>query len=243
MKTSNWFARLCAAVVLIMAPLSLLGAINDDIARELKLTKYVEPIFPDMARLAGLGEGHVALAISRTPDGVPVDILVLKATDSLLAASAIEAVKEWRFQPSTDPADLVARTVRIGFRLGGVVVYPFGKKHIDEVLGAVNDLKLREPVKVPRIQALAQTPKALTQTMPAYPSSLQKRAIEGEAKVRFYVDEQGHVRLPEVIEATTPEFGDAAIAAVSQWRYEPPLDGGRRIVASDHWAFQFRANN
>lgn len=243
MNTSKWFARLCAAVVLTMAPLSLLGAMNEDIARELKLTKYVEPTFPNVVRLDGLGEGHVALAISRTPDGVPTDVLVLKATDPLLAAAAIEAARQWRFEPATDSAELATCTVRIGFRLSGVVVYPFGKRHIAEALGAVEDLKLREPIKVPRVQSLSQAPKALAQPMPAYPVALKSQAIQGEAKVRFYVDEQGHVRLPEVIEATTPEFADAAIAAVSQWRYEPPQDGGRRVVASDRWAFQFKANN
>ena len=45
------------------------------------------------------------------------------------------------------------------------------------------------------------------------------------------------------IEASTPEFGEAALAAVAQWRYEPPQQGGRTIVASDNWAFQFKANN
>lgn len=242
MHTPTLFARLCAAVVLI-APLCLPGSMNDGIIRELKLTKYVEPDFPDMARLEGLAEGHVALAISRTPDGLPADILLLKATDARLAAAAVEAVRAWRFQPTNDPAELVARTVRIGFRLSGVVVFPFGKKHIEEVLDAVSDIKLREPVRVPRVQSLAQAPKALARPMPVYPATLQSRAIEGSAAVRFYVDEEGRVRLPEVIEASTPEFGEAAVAAVAQWRYEPPRQDGRTIVASDNWAFQFKATN
>lgn len=243
MHTPTLFTRLCAAVVVLAAPLSPLGAMNEEIIRELKLTKYVEPDFPDMARLEGLGEGHVALAIGRTAAGEPTDILVLHATDSRLGEAAVEAAREWRFKPSTDPADLLIRTVRIGFRLNGVVVYPFGKKHIEEVLDAVSDVKLREPIRVPRVQALAQAPKPLAQPMPAYPTSLQSKAIEGSAAVRFYVDEEGRVRLPEVIEATTPEFADAALAAVTQWRYEPPQHRGRYIVASDNWAFQFKANN
>lgn len=239
MNTPTLFARPCAAVVLILAPLSLFGAIDDELIRELKLTKYVEPAFPSMARLSGLAEGHVALAISRTRDGMPADILVLQATDPALGIAAAEAAREWRFQPTNDPAELAARTVRIGFRLSGVVIYPFGKQHAQEAQAAVNEQKLREPVRVPRVQSLARP---LTQPMPAYPAALRSRAIEGTAAVRFYVDEEGRVRLPEVIEATTPEFAEAALAAVAQWRYEPPLAGGRRVVASDHWAFQFQAN-
>ncbi len=243
MHTPTLFARLCAAVVVLVAPLSLLGAINEGIIRELKLTNYVEPDFPAMARLEGLGEGHVALAVGRSAAGEPTDILVLHATDPRFADAAVHAARQWRFQPSTDPADLVTRTVRIGFRLNGVVVYPFGKRHFEEARDAVSDVKLREPVRVPQLQSLAQAPKALAQPMPAYPAALQNTAIAGSAAVRFYVDEEGRVRLPEVIEATRPEFAAAALAAVAQWRYEPPQQRGRNIVANDNWAFEFKANN
>lgn len=243
MQTPTWFTRLSAAVVVLAAPLSLLGAMNEDIIRGLKLTKYVEPAFPAMARLEGVGEGHVALAIGRTASGEPTDILVLSATDSRLAAAAVEAAHEWRFQPTNNPAELATRTVRIGFRLSGVVLYPFGKSHIEEMLGAFSDSLLREPIRVPRLQTLDRAPKALKQPMPVYPAKLQPKAIEGSAAVRFYVDEEGRVRLPEVIEATTPEFADAALAAVAQWRYEPPQIEGRNIVASENWQFQFKANN
>ena len=61
--------------------------------------------------------------------------------------------------------------------------------------------------------------------------------------MRFYVDEDGRVRLPEVIQATEPEFAEAALAAVKQWRYEPPQLGGRRVIACDNWNFKFAANN
>lgn len=243
MHTPTSLTRLCAAVVVLAAPLSLLGAMNEEIIRELKLTKYVEPVFPDMARLEGLGEGHVALAVGRTAAGEPTDILVLSATSSRLATSAVEAAREWRFQPTNDPAELVPRTVRIGFRLSGVIIYPFGKRHIEEVRDGVSDIKLREPIRVPRLQSLARAPKPLAQPMPVYPAKLQSKAIEGSAAVRFYVDEEGRVRLPEVIEATTQEFADAVLAAVAQWRYEPPLHGGRSVVASDNWSFQFKATN
>ena len=174
MHTPTLLARLGAAVVL-MAPLSLVGSMNEEIIRELKLTKYVEPIFPDMARLAGLAEGHVALAISRTPAGMPSDVLILQATDPILAGAAVDAARQWRFRPTTDPAELAARTVRVGFKLGGLVIYPFGKRHIDEVLSAVDDKKLREPIRVPGLQTLAGAPKALSQPMPAYPAASTAR--------------------------------------------------------------------
>jgi len=243
MHTPTLFARLCAAVVVLVAPLALLGAMNAELVRALHLTKYVEPAFPDMARMEGVPEGHVALAISQTPDGAPADILVLQATDPRFGVAAAEAAREWRFEPTNDPARLAPRTVRIGFRLSGVVVYPFGKRNLDNLRPALTEKEMNEPVRVPRVQSLSQVPKPLAEPMPAYPKVLHAKPVEGRAAVRFYVDEEGRVRLPEVIEATTPEFADAALAAVAQWRYEPPQHRGRNIVASDNWAFQFKANN
>lgn len=242
MNYPTMFTRLCAAVVLI-APLAPLGATNEETFRQLGLTQFTEPAFPQTVVYDGMAEGHATLAFSRTAAGEPGDILVLEATHPLLAEAAVAAVRNWRFQPSNNPEDLKSRTLRIGFRLQGIVVFPLGK---DKPLSSAKEgggLTLTAPVRVPQLQTLAQTPKALAQPMPAYPAALRSRPVEGNAAVRFYVDEAGRVRLPEVISATAPEFAEAALAAVAQWRYEPPQDGGRSIVASDNWSFQFKANN
>ncbi len=242
MNSTPLVVRLCAVVVLI-APLLPLGAANEDTFRQLGLTQYSEPAFPQAVMFDGMAEGHVTLAFSRNAAGEPGDILVLEATHPRLAEAAVEAVRNWRFQPSNNPDDLKSRTLRIGFKLQGIVVFPLGKDNPLSSGKEEGGFKLAAPIRVPQLQALAPAPKALAQPMPAYPAALQARAVEGTASVRFYVDEEGRVRLPEVIAATTPEFADAVLAAVVQWRYEPPQDRGRSIVASDHWSFQFKANN
>ena len=241
---TSCYARLCAVAVLI-APLSLLGADkeNESSVRILGLVRMVQPVFPDAALADGLAEGHVTLAISRTPGGQPGDVLVLDATHTRMAEAAVEAVREWRFQPTTNPADLEPRVVRIGFRLQGIVVFPMGKDTTRLPERNTTPLALTQPVSVPRVQNLSATPRMLAKPMPAYPAALRDRPIEGTAAVKFYVDEEGRVRLPQVVEATTPEFGEAAKAAVSQWRYEPLSEGGRPVVATDQWQFQFKATN
>jgi len=242
MKPTLLVARLFAAVVLI-APLTPLGAANEDTFKELGLTHYTEPAFPQAVVFDGMAEGHATLAFVRNVAGEPGDILVLEATHPLLAEAAVAAVRNWRFHPSSNPDDLKRRTLRISFKLQGIVVFPLGK---DQPLSSAKEesgYSLSAPVKVPQLQTLAQAPKALAQPMPAYPAALRSRAVEGTAAVRFYVDEEGRVRLPEVISATAPEFADAALAAVAQWRYEPPQERGHSIVASDHWSFQFKATN
>ena len=242
MKTPTMLAQLCAFAVLA-APLGLLGSENEALATQLGLTRFAEPVYPEVARLDGFSAGHVTLAVSHNARGEPLDILVLEATHPRMAEAAVHAVREWRFAPGDSPADLAPHTMKIGFKMHGVVVFPFGKNHVGDPTADSRAIKLAEPVKVPRVQSLAQQPKALVQPMPAYPAKLVTREVEGTAAVRFYVDEEGRVRLPELIDATTPEFAEAALAAVAQWRYEPPQKDGRRIVASDLWTFKFAANN
>jgi TonB family protein len=235
--------RLCAAVVL-GAPLSLLGTINEESIKELRLTKYVDPVFPLGLRYEGVAEGYVSIAVSRTVAGEPGDILVLTASHPRFADAAVEAVREWRFAPADGTVAPPARIVRIGFKVEGmVVVFPITKNSEELRQLDLGRDRMQEPVQVPALTALAQVPKALVQPMPAYPAALTGRKSPGNAAVRFYVDEAGRVRLPEVIAATAPEFAAAALTAVAQWRYEPPQADGRPVVASDHWAFQFKAAN
>ena len=46
------------------------------------------------------------------------------------------------------------------------------------------------------------------------------------------IDEQGEVRMPAVMKSDYPELAEAAIAAVRQWKFEPPT---RRVDAPSIW--------
>lgn len=237
-------SRLWVAAVLI-APLSSFGADSDNAekSKELGLTRLVLPDYPPLARVDGLVEGMVTIAYRRTPEGQARDVLVLQATHPRMGSAASEAVQAWRFQPTSDPAELEPRAVRFIMRVDGVVVVVSKKTLMDLMEDSDKMTDIAKPVSVPRLQDLARAPKALKQSMPAYPATLTGQKMEGTASVRFLVDQEGRVRLPEVLDATAPEFGEAALAAVSQWRYESPKMGSRPVVASDTWAFNFKANN
>src|SRR4051812_49689870 len=107
--------RLCAVAVLL-TPLASLRAANEHLVETLKLTRFVEPSFPAAAQQNGVAEGQVTLVMSRTPSGQPVDILVLAATDSTLAAAAVDAAREWRVGPTHDPAEIGNPPGRVGLR-------------------------------------------------------------------------------------------------------------------------------
>ena len=242
MKIPTRWTRLCAVAVLV-APLVLGGSFSESMISQLKLTKYTEPEFPVGARMEGIPDGLVTLAIGRDEAGVPGDILVIDATDRRFAEAAVTAVRTWRFAPVAAGAERAAELVRIGFRLKGVVYISAHNQNKAGLLGDFVAQKLREPVRIPELPSLAVAPKIINQPMPAYPAALTAQAIEGSAKVHFYIDVEGRVRLPHVIEATRPEFAAAALLAVAQWRYDPPTKEARKIVAAENWSFKFAANN
>ena len=242
MNTSTGCLRL-AAVAALLAQLVLGGALNEASVSQLKLTRYTEPVFPASARMEGIPDGLVTLAIGRDAAGVPGDILVIDSTDRRFTEAALEAVRTWRFAPSAAGVEPAAELVRIGFRATGIVYISAHSQNKAGLLADYVAQKLREPVRIPELQSLPAAPKAIRQPMPAYPAALTGQGMTGRAEVRFYVDEEGRVRLPQIIEATNPEFAVAALAAVAEWRYEPPRIGARRIVVCENWSFSFGEGN
>jgi TonB family protein len=70
----------------------------------------------------------------------------------------------------------------------------------------------------------------LKSVQPAYPVKAQGRKLEGWVDVEFTVSEAGRVKDVAVRAASSPGiFEDAAVKAVSQWRYQPILRDARPV--------------
>jgi periplasmic protein TonB len=77
---------------------------------------------------------------------------------------------------------------------------------------------------------LDQTPKPKgRRTNPLFPFELKKNGIDGNVVVRFVVDTEGKVRDIEVVQANHPDFADAAVTAVAQWKFIPGMKDGRAV--------------
>lgn len=82
------------------------------------LVSKVEPIYPPQARDAKV-EGVVTLSVIIGTNGAPEKILVIKSDSPALIMSAMEAVRQWRFQPGMKDGQpvRVSATIDITFRL------------------------------------------------------------------------------------------------------------------------------
>lgn len=59
---------------------------------------------------------------------------------------------------------------------------------------------------------------------------MRAAGVNGEVTVGFVVDLNGDVQEPVVIKSSRPEFEAAALAAVSQWKFEPGQQGGNKTM-------------
>jgi TonB family protein len=76
---------------------------------------------------------------------------------------------------------------------------------------------------------------------PEYPAALSKKGIEGSATLSFTIDTNGSVSDPAVVEASQPEFGEAALAVIRQWRFLPKVKNGQPVRARAEMPFMFSA--
>jgi len=67
-------------------------------------------------------------------------------------------------------------------------------------------------------------------SMPAYPAALRQTGLKGTAVVTMLISAQGRVLDPVVDSASEPPFGEAALAAVRQWRFLPRVVDGQPVA-------------
>lgn len=130
---------------------------------------------------------------------------VVRATDPSLESAAIAAVRQWKFRPGLTNFRPVAKRmeVRVAFTV------PERSAGRSANVGA----------------AVTTAPVAVVQARPVYPPLLRAKRIPGEAVVDFIVDAEGNVRNAIALRSTHPEFGEAAVAAVRQWKFKPGRQG------------------
>ena len=84
-----------------------------------KVISKVQPIYPESARAAGI-QGAVVLHAIVSKDGRPLQLQVLNSQiDPDLARAAVEAVSQWRYQPTLlngEPVE-VDTTITVNFKL------------------------------------------------------------------------------------------------------------------------------
>jgi len=67
-------------------------------------------------------------------------------------------------------------------------------------------------------------PVPMVQAFPVYPKEMKK--VRGKVVVDFIIEKDGSVQAATALEATSPQFAEAAVACVKKWKFKPGLRAG-----------------
>ena len=82
-------------------------------------------------------------------------------------------------------------------------------------------------------------PQPFVGPQPEYPHVLLRKKVAGSATISFTLDERGAVSAPAIAAATQPEFGEAALAVIKDWRFLPKVADGRPVETKAEMPFNF----
>jgi TonB family protein len=211
----------------------------------MKVIQTEQVIFPHRATNLGIREGEVRVSVQVDETGKLTDHLVTAYTHPLLADSAVTALKKWRYEPAWVRGEPRSATVDLVFQFesrGMVIVDLTVSSYVQ-----LRDLHLRPGAYSYGARTLRDLDRIPTPTKVVQPAYSQERAQQQQEPVvitvEFYIDEQGRVRLPAVSRQTSEEhaeFAAAAVNAVSEWEFEPPLSRGQPVLVAARQDFNFR---
>jgi TonB family protein len=228
---------LCSAVTL-SAQVGFLGYVP------VGIDQREEAIFPRSLVAAGIKSGAASVAVAIDDTGHMTDYLVTAYTHPAFADSAVAALKKWKFEPAqihgiprNSKADLTFK-----FQVEGVVVVSLTVLSYNEMI-KFKLAPLSESYVACTLAQLDRIPNPTKIVNPVYPAGLARSSRGGRVSVEFYIDDQGHVRMPSVSRETieaNEELAAVAVSAVSQWQFDPPLVRGRPVVVLAEQDFTFK---
>ena len=203
-------AALAAATLVL--PLAAMRPAPQEVTAPRAIHK-VNPRYTDAAKQAKI-EGSVELSVEIDKEGKPGIVQVLKTLDPGLDESAIEAVRQWRWEPGKKDGEPVAvrAQVMIHFSLNP----PPGaqKIRVYRVGGEAGDVV---------------APRLLSKVEPAYTPEAKDAGIQGEVELYVEVWPDGKARNVRVEKSLDAGLDQKAIEAVGQWRFDPGTKGGEPV--------------
>ena len=219
---------------------------------ESHLIKKVPPVYPPLARQARIQGTVIAQIVINTAG--EVESVQLFSGHPILAPSALEAIKQWKFQTfevNGEPVEVETRA-KVVFTLAGnppahgtVGSVPGGIPP-DQAGGIVDAVDARDPQapapKRVRVSQGTEEALSLKKVPPEYPQEARDDRIQGSVVLKVIVDKQGNVANIELISGH-PVLAPAAIKAVKQWMYMPYLLNQQPVEVETQVTVNFTLRN
>lgn len=174
-----------------------------------RLIKRVDPVYPEAAREEKV-EGVVILGVRVDKEGLVQSVMVYKSITPLLNKAAVDAVRQWRYEPlyMNEKAVPAVFTITVRFMLDG-------NKPAQPEEGVV------------RLDEVSNSPKLIKRVNPKYPEEARKEGIQGIVLLEVLVDREGKVSRVKILKSESSVLNKPAVIAVKQWVYEPYILDGK----------------
>jgi TonB family protein len=225
---------------MILALAAVIAASAGAQPKGLALVVYQEPKVWKLA-----ADGSAVVAFTVRANGRVDDALTVAATERRLGEAAVAAIKQWRFErdptlgtgPAATPNAVLRREiVEFVFKRDGDVTSMSHLEGAKAWFPADRSLDVR--MLLP--DELDAPLDRLSAPESAEAAALRAALIVGgHATLSFVVDETGRVRVPAVVAADDPALAAAALAMLADWRFEPPLHGGKPALVEQRNTFTF----
>lgn len=170
--------------------------------------------------LVGRGlPGAIAFQCTVDADGKASHPVVLRASHADYVPAVLASFPSWRFTPATQ-GDL-----KVSSTMVGEVTYSDSKTPSRSAVLEANGLTLAD-ASAPDAQ-----PQPMSMADPVWPYDLLLKGQGGTADVAFTVQPNGAISDVVVKSASDPAFGDAVVAAVETWQFQPAIVDGRGVEA------------
>lgn len=197
-------------------------------------------VYPPLLSYEAVFSGEVHAVISVDERGKLADSLITAYTKEPFAIAASEALARWRYSAATINGQPVASRANVlfVFRAQGVTVQTFPGAIVRQAFFSGLDELFQ--YRTYQLKDLDRIPAPVKVVSPAG----KKGGFEHTVTVEFYIDEHGATRMPAVTqEAVDDIYAAAAVRAVEQWRFEPPMRKGRPVLVLVEQDFKFRTND
>ena len=198
-------------------------------------SRVYSPVYPYEALIAGRS-GWAEITFTVDYSGRATFLGTVGASDPDCASALQADIEAIEFlAPRVNGRTMISKlNVRFDF-----LAQPILEPAIQEVLA---ELKKPKPA-IFSVSELDKKPAPIRQPRPAYPWTLRSDATSGQAEIEFVIDRTGRPVLPRIISATQTDFGWAAVTCVKNWRYQPAMKNGEKVLARLTETVVFDINN
>ena len=201
-----------------------------------KVLHSVKFVHPEEAIRDSL-EGKVFLKFIVNVDGSVSDVRVLRGPE-VFHQAAIDAISQYRFKPAEHNGKPVAvwMTQPVNFQLPKQQTRqaPRSSRYVPPTASGQISLKKNFSSEVRPIFKVEVKPKLLHEVLPVYPKEALENKVEGRVPLRYVVNVDSSVSGVKVLKSSgtidRKDFQQAAIDAVSQFRYKPAEHNGKPVA-------------